>query len=471
MSFALRRRESEPLIDLSIARRCHLVGIGGPGMSPIATLLAARGHIVTGSDTRSSTASEQLLSRGVAVATQHDAVLVEGVDVVVYSTAIPANNIELEAARSLGIAVRHRSGMLASLCATSRSIGVAGTHGKTTTTALLALMLQAGGLDPSVIIGAEVEGYETGARLGNSDVFLLEADESDGTLDVLPLTSIVVTNVDVDHLDYFGSFSEVQQCFAEAAARATGMVVLNADDEGSVIIRESMSGKQNVVTFGRHENADIRIDAITGNENGITVSLSAHGGAYSCNLPLRGNHNAMNLAAAIAMANSYGVPIDVACQSVESFQGVSRRFTERGTFHDAQLIDDYAHLPAEIAAAIQAAHMHPALTGRLVAVFQPNRFHRIAAMANTYSDCFSGADRVVITDVYASGTEPIAGVTGKMVADAITAAHPEADVVWAQSRQDIVRSLKDFLLPGDLCLSMGCGDIETLPDDLMTSVS
>lgn len=469
MSFHPNRRAPEPLIDLSVARRCHIIGVGGPGMSPIAKLLAARGHQVSGSDMRSSAVTEQLSTLGVEVSIGHKADLVKGADVVVYSTAIPSDNVELAMAHELGIPTRHRSGILSSLCAASRAIGVAGTHGKTTTTALISTMFENSSIDASVIIGAEVPRHGVGAHAGTSDVLLLEADESDGTLDVLPLHSIVITNVDVDHLDYFGSFEEMQTGFVEAALRSAGVVVVNADDLHSTPIREALAGSPRLVTFGRHHDAHVRIVDVQAVERGIAVRLSVAGENCTCQLPLRGDHNASNLAAAVALATWFGVSAGDACRAAEAFDGVSRRFTERGVFHGAQLIDDYAHLPAEIAAALQAARSHPKLKNNLVAVFQPNRFHRIAALAGTYSDCFAEADTVVITDVYASGTEPIAGVTGEMVADAITNAHPDANVVWAPTRQDIIDTLQSVLAEGDVCISMGCGDIERLPTELCES--
>ncbi len=469
MSAQPHRRVPEPLVDLSAQQRCHVVGIGGPGMSPIAKLLASRGHVVSGSDMRDSSVTQQLRDLGVAVSIGHDAHLVSNVDVVTYSTAIPDSNVELNAARERGIQVRHRSGMLASLCATSRAIGVAGTHGKTTTTALLALMLEAGGVDPSVIVGAEIPGYGVGARAGSSDVLVLEADESDGTLDVLPLHSVIITNVDVDHLDYFGTFENVQQSFVDVAHRATGWVVVNADDAGSEAVVSSLANHQSLKTFGTGAEATVRVSRVESTNRGLAIQFVIDGVEYSCDLPLRGVHNAMNCAAALAMATSFGVESSVACAAVENFSGVARRFTERGEFAGALLVDDYAHLPAEIEAAIAAVRTHPSLAGRVVAVFQPNRFHRIAAMADTYAHCFHGADHVVITDVYASGTPRIEGVTGEMVSRAIHNAHPELSVTYASTRQDIVNELRNILRSGDICISMGCGDIETLPDDLMGS--
>lgn len=471
MSTQPHQRLSEPLIDLSQPRRCHVVGVGGPGMAPIAKLMAARGHSVSGSDIRGSQVIEQLRDLGVRITIGHDESTVHGADVVTYSTAIPATNVELTEARKLNIAVRHRSGMLASLCAVSQSVGVAGTHGKTTTTSLLSLMLIAGGLDPSVIVGAEVPDYSVGARAGAGEVLLLESDESDGTLDVLPLHAIVITNVDVDHLDYFGTFENVQSCFVNAAKRATGPVVVNLDDSGSAPIVKAMTGSSQLVTCGTGDSAMVRVQKFQNTATGLEMEIVVNGEMIRGHIPLRGAHNVMNCTAALAMAVSLGVDPRTAMDAVQSFGGVSRRFTERGVCDGALLVDDYAHLPAEIEAALSTARIHPARSGRVVAVFQPNRFHRIAAMAHTYSDCFHDADMVVITDVYASGTEPIEGVTGELVSNAISAAHPELPVHYAPTRSDIVTRVGAFLKPGDICVSMGCGDIETFPDDLMRARS
>ena len=469
MSQRPNRRAPEPLIDLSFPRRCHIVGIGGPGMSPIAKLLAARGHRVSGSDMRSTSVTDQLKALGVEIAIGHNESNIEGVDVVVYSTAIPESNVELVAARSRGIPTRHRSGILSSLCSLSRAIGIAGTHGKTTTTALISTIFEKCSIDASVIIGAEVPHHGVGAYAGSSDILLLEADESDGTLDVLPLHSMVITNIDVDHLDYFGTFEEMKDSFVDAARRCTGVVVVNADDPHSAPVRAALQGAPHLVTFGRDASSRVRVMDVRSTDEGLGVTLNVFDELVECDLPLRGSHNAMNLAAAIAIAVSFGVDARDACRAVESFGGVARRFTERGTFRGAQLVDDYAHLPAEIEAALSAARSHPRLTGRLIAVFQPNRFHRIAALSNTYADCFAEADIVVITDVYASGTQPIAGVTGQLVADAIVRAHPDAHVVWAPERGDIISALRSELREGDLCISMGCGDIEHLPTELCES--
>ena len=459
------RRIAEPLIALDAPIKCHIVGIGGPGMSAIGRLLVEMGHLVTGSDLHESEVIDDLRQRGAQISIGHTEAAVHGADVVTYSTAIPSTNVELIEARRIGLETRHRSGMLASLCAATRAVGVAGTHGKTTTTALITAMTTAGGLHPSSIVGADVLG-DSGSVHGDGSLLVIEADESDGTLDVLPLSCLVVTNIDIDHLDYFGTFDAIKTCFAESIERTPGFVVLNADDEGSTDIVRALGNDNRVTTFGWSENSTVRITSTQPHSNGTSVEVQIAGQSYRCALSLRGEHNAMNFAAALAMSIQLGVDPDVACTAAESFRGVARRFTERGEFRGSLLIDDYAHLPAEISATIDAVRSHPALTGRVVAVFQPNRYHRIATMADSYADCFTHADRIVITDVYASGTQKIEGVTGELVVNAIRSAHHDADVVWAQSRSDTVAAVESWIAPGDICVSMGCGDIESFPDDL-----
>lgn len=473
MSDRVHHRQQEDLIDLSVPVRVHVVGVGGPGMAPLAVLLAGTGHTVSGSDIHDSDTLSELRQASVTVHVGHDARLVDDVDVVVYSTAIPEHNVELVRAREKKIAVQHRSGLLASLCRQFDTVGVAGTHGKSTTSALVTHILASVGRNPFAIVGADVPGLQAGARLGNRDdqsaTFVLEADESDGTLEILPLQHLIVTNIDVDHLDYYGTFEQLQDSMGDVIARVDGWVIANADDTVSTSVM-SRAGNRKVRTFGYAQSADVCVRNVVSDTDGLAIDLEVHGQLFHCAVPLRGQHNGMNVAAAIAMVDALGVDVSQACESLSNFGGVLRRFTERGTFNDALLVDDYAHLPAEIAAAISALRSHPRVTGKVVAVFQPNRFHRIAAMAEMYADCFADADRVVITDIYASGTRPIEGVTGKLVWQAVVHAHPTADVVWAPTRNDIVENVGRFLSPGDGCISMGCGDIETFPDDLLQGV-
>ena len=465
-----RRDRREPLVDLGRTHRWHLVGVGGPGMAPLALLLKACGQHVSGSDLRDAPVLAALREAGVNVHLGHDPRHVDGVDVVVHSTAVPADNVELLAARKERIRVCHRAVALASVCAASVAVGVAGAHGKTTTSALVAAMMRSAGRETAAYIGADVPGGATipaSGVVGAGTTTVVEADESDGTIEMLPLRAIAVTNVDVDHLDYWGDLEGIVAGFADVvsstAARGDGPVVLNADDPASRTLASGLP-RGRVRWFGARADSDVRIAATTPTSDGVDVALVVDGEDVRVRLPLRGAHNAANLACAIALATALGVDLPTCARAAESFAGVDRRFSERGERDGMVVIDDYAHLPAEIAATLAAAREHPRLTGRVIAVFQPNRFHRIAVMADDYADCFAGADHVVITDIYASGTPSIEGVTGRLVVDAVTRRHPS--VVWAQSRDDVVRAVLDLAGPGDVCVGMGCGDIATLASDL-----
>lgn len=440
-------------------------------MSPIAALLNGLGHRVSGSDMKPSPSIDVLRTAGIEVMVGHSGDNVKGAEIVTYSTAVPIDNAELVAARRNGVTVCHRSDVLAALCAATNSIAVAGTHGKTTTSALLAHILIEAGRDPSCIIGAHVPGLGGGARVGHGVEFVLEADESDGTLDVLVPRHLIVTNVDVDHLDYFGTFAEVQTSFVDVAERTDGFVVLNADDERSEPVRAAMAESGRHATFGFADSADARVTDFAATKSGSSFVLTYRGQRQRFELPLRGVHNALNCSAAVTLAVLLGVSVVKSADAVRSFAGVGRRFAERGVHEGVLFVDDYAHLPAEIEAALAAARSHPAATGRVIAVFQPNRFHRIAAMADSYADCFQNADHVVITDVYASGTTRIEGVTGELVVNAVRSAHPNAQVTWSPQREDVVHAVRSYMQPGDICVSMGCGDIETFPDDVLGSAS
>lgn len=462
---APRPRVREEPIDLSVPRRVHVVGVGGPGMAPLALILAGQGHTVTGSDVVESDTVGILRDGSVAVTIGHDSSLVEGVDVVVHSTAIAPDNPELVGAASLAIPVRHRSGVIASLCGALETIGVAGTHGKSTTTALVAHMLTSCGRDPSCLVGADVPGLRAGARVGESDLFVLEADESDGSIEVYDMDHLILTNVDIDHLDYFGSFEGLVSTMRRVVESVPGVVVLNSSDPMTPSVR-CMDGAI-TRTFGPDPTDDVVVVGIDHIVEGLELELTIDSIPVRFQVPLRGEHNAHNVAAALAMVTALGLDPHDASRSLASFAGVTRRFTVRGRHDGALLVDDYAHLPAEISAAIDAVRTHPEVTGKIVAVFQPNRYHRIASMAGSYADCFVGADRVVITDIYASGTPRIDGVDGRLVWRAIASAHPDMDVVWAPGRRDVIAAVDGWIGDGDCCVSMGCGDIERFPDELM----
>ena len=450
--------------ELDRPQRVHLVGVGGPGMSAIAIALAEMGHMVSGSDIRERQLLDRLRSSGVTVHIGHDRHHVHDADVVTYSTAIPADINELDEARKRGIPTVHRSEVLGAICRRTNAFGVAGTHGKTTSSSMLMLMLAAAGREPGFVIGGDVADVGTGARWSDSGTFVVEADESDGTHLRLPLAGTVLTNVDVDHLDNYGTFDAVIEGFQRYIDAVEGPVVVGADCD----VARRLIGGRNVVTFGTAEDATYRAAHIEPQRNGNRFSV-VHAGEIITNvdLPMRGRHNVLNALGALALAAELGVEPSVAAEALRTFGGVARRFDVRGVTDGATLIDDYAHLPAEIEAALASTRESTPDWSRVVAVFQPNRFNRMSEISDQYALSFRDADLIVITDIYSSGTQPIPGVTGKLVVNAILEAQPQSRVVWMPKRESLVKFLASELRPGDLCLSMGCGDIATLPDELL----
>lgn len=456
-------------IDLSHPRRVHVIGIGGPGMSAIAIVLHQMGHLVTGSDIRDNATVQSLRSQGMAVSIGHTADVVDNVDVVTYSTGVPLDNIEILAASRAGTTVVHRSEMLAAICSLARSIGVAGTHGKTTTSAMLVHILLDAEMKPSYVIGAEVLQTRSGASWTGEEVFVVEADESDGTHAALSLRGAIITNIDKDHLDYFGSLEEIRRSFTLFAQNVDGPVVVCHED-GQVLkmLSEALTNglEINFVTYGATTQADVRVSNVALTAMSSECDITLDGDMYHLSLSTFGRHNLLNAVAALTMAQQLGVAVEDGIKALACFGGVERRFQDRGTLNGAVLLDDYAHLPAEIAAVI-AATKQRFPERRLVAVFQPNRYHRIAAMAQDYADCFSEADIVAITDVYASGTPRIAGITGELVVQAIHGVNSDKVVAWCRTRDELVQYVSQQLKTGDVCLSMGCGDIEEFPDQLL----
>lgn len=462
-----------PFFDLTHPRRVHVVGVSGPGMSAVALCLADMGHTVSGSDVRTSEVVDTLRARGVRVVIGHDASHVQGVEAVTYSTAVPLDNIELVAARDSGADVMHRAGMLAAICARARAIGVAGTHGKTTTSAMLLAIMNHAGLNPSYVIGAEVLDTGTGAQWRDSEHMIVEADESDGTHDALPLHATIITNIDLDHLDHFGSLDGLRSSFRDYAARVPGPVVLCGDHPETRALAEALRSSDStrvstrrVLTYGRHDQCDARITEVVETTRGSEFSVLVASESVRVFVPAFGAHNVLNATASLAMAHVLGVSLHTSRDALANFGGVERRFQVRGELAGSTLVDDYAHLPAEIEAAIGSTRQR--FPGRrVIAVFQPNRFHRIQAMAGEYANCFAAADHVVITDVYASGTRRIEGVTGRLVVDAIVDAGRHPSVAWCETRSELVEHVAAQLGADTVCLSMGCGDIERLPDELI----
>ncbi len=453
-----------PPLDLGSPQRLHVVGVGGPGMSAIALALAEMGHRVSGSDIREKPILDRLRAGGVEVHVGHQRAHVAGCDAVTYSTAVPERNVELDQARTDGTAVLRRAGMLASICAQARSLAVAGTHGKTTTSSMLMLILAEAGLRPSFVIGGDVTDIGTGAQWTGSDWFVVEADESDGTHLELPLHGTILTNVEVDHLDHFGSFAAIEQSFDRYLAQIAGPKVLCADDP----VCARLAVRHGATTYGTSETAHVRALEVHPGKGSFTFAVERHGERLGVvDLPLRGIHNVRNATAALAMALEIGVSFDDAASALARFGGVARRFDIRGVSGGATLVDDYAHIPTEIAAVLAAARASGDGWRRVVAVFQPNRFNRMALMWQDYADAFVDADVVVLTDIYASGTTPIPGITGKLVVNAVLDAHPDTRLVWLPKRHDLIDFVAGELREGDVCISMGCGDIASLPAEVI----
>ncbi|HET9690576.1 MAG TPA: UDP-N-acetylmuramate--L-alanine ligase [Acidimicrobiales bacterium] len=449
-------------------RRVHVVGAGGSGMSSIATVLAAMGHRVSGSDLRPSAALERLAGLGVRTWVGHDPAGVADADLVAVSTAVPADDPEVAAARSAGVPVLRRAAVLAAICAQRRTIAVAGTHGKTTTSSMLAVALDAAGLDPSYVIGGDIAGIGPGARWGSGELMVVEADESDGTFTELGYEVAVVTNLEADHLEHHGSLAGLTAAFDRFAAAATAVVVTGADDEGArgVGQRAAAAGRP-VRTFaaGGAHAAAVSATAVTTDRHGASFDVRVDGVAVgSVRLQVPGLHNVRNALAALAAGLAVGGPPADLLEGLAGFRGVGRRAEWRGERDGITFVDDYGHLPGEVAAMLAAARSGG--WGRVVAVFQPHRYSRTEALWRDFGPAFADADVVVVTDVYASGEAPRPGVDGSLVADAVRAAHP-GPVHYVADLADLPAALEHLLQPGDLCLTLGAGDLTTVVDRLV----
>ena len=452
-------------------KRVHFVGIGGTGMNGIAEVLVNQGFNVSGSDLKESRVTGRLEKLGVRVFIGHDARHIDGVDVLVVSTAVPDSNPEVVAARELRIPVVPRAQMLAELMRFKRGIAVAGTHGKTTTTSLTASLLAEAGLDPTFVIGGVVNSWGSNARLGHGEYLLAEADESDGSFLLLQPIIALVTNIDRDHLEsYENSFENLKKAFVEFLHHLPfyGAAILCIDDPELKALIPQMS--RAVVTFGLSESADIRATDIR--QNGRNMSFNVHlphpsePVEVSINLP--GLHNVRNALGAIAVAWEIGIEIDTVVDCLREFKGVGRRFAEIGEllFGSGQVraIEDYGHHPSELEATIAAAR-----TGwpenRIVAVFQPHRYTRTANLFDEFSRVLSEADIVVLTDIYPAGEAAIEGVDSAALCKSIRA-RGKVDPILVHDVEELSTSLPPLLQDGDLVLLMGAGSIEQVAHEL-----
>ncbi len=455
----------EVSVDLLRPRRVHIVGLGGAGMSAIAEVLLGTGHQVSGSDLVTSAPLERLADAGVEAFVGHRAEQVGDADLVAISTAIPETNPEVIAARERGIPVLRRAEILTEITRAWRTIAVAGTHGKTTTSAMLTVALRGAGLDPAFIVGGDLMDLDRGAAVGSGEILVVEADESDGTFVELVSEAVIVTNVEPDHLEYYGGFEPLEKAFIRFVDQADGPRIVCLDDPG---VRRLLAARPGVVTYGLDEHAEWRIVDPLPTPMGVTFDVVSSEGRYHIALRQPGLHNARNATAALAMAVALGGDGEAVATALSAFGGVGRRFEHRGSADGVTLVDDYAHLPTEVAAALQgAASTSPQ---RLVAVFQPHRYSRTEQLWSTFTDAFTAADLLIVTGIYAANEAPRPGIVGSLIADDVAAAHPDADVRYVEELDDVVALLADELQPGDLCMTLGAGDLTTIPDRVLAAL-
>jgi UDP-N-acetylmuramate--alanine ligase len=442
----------------------HVVGIGGAGMSAIATALRAMGHLVTGSDLKASAVTDRLRRGGIDVTIGHAAENVGSADLVTVSSAIPDRNPEVVEARTRGVAVLSRAESLAAIASLRRCVAVAGTHGKTTTASMLALLLVEAGMRPSFLIGGDVNEIGTNAVWDDGEWLVVEADESDGTFLSLVPDIAVVTNVEADHLDHYGSFDAVRAAFESFVTSARVRRVVGGDDAVAAEIGRS-SGADVV---GTAPDSTYRIVDIELARSSLAFGLDGPAGDSLGHLavPVPGLHNAKNAAVAAVTALAVGVPFDAVARALARFAGVARRFEFRGTLDGVTFVDDYAHLPSEVRAALAAAR--DGGWPRVVAVFQPHRYSRTSELWEEFGRSFADADEVVVTDVYGAGEAPVPGVSGRLVADAVRHEYPHKPVHYVSGRSDLRELVGRILRSGDLCCTLGAGDLTSLPDELMS---
>ena len=440
----------------------HFCGIGGIGMSGIAEVLMSQGFTVQGSDLKRSKITDRLESLGARVFIGQAADNLEGADVVVISSAIKPGNPELDAARARGMPVVRRAEMLAELMRLKSNVAVAGTHGKTTTTTMVSALLDAGKLDPTVVNGGIIHAYGSNARQGQGEWMVVEADESDGTFNRLPATIAIVTNIDPEHMEHWGTIENLRQGFADFVSGIPfyGLAVL-CTDHAEVRALMARVGDRRVVTYGFNAQADVRAVGLR-YEAGVArfdVALQAEGQVIEgCALPMPGDHNVSNALAAVAVARELGVPKDVIREALAAFGGVGRRFTRVGEWRGVPIIDDYGHHPVEIAAVLRAARQAIGDGGRVIAVHQPHRYSRLAGLFEEFCGCFADADVVGISDVYAAGEDPIEGADrDALVAGLVRTGHRHARAVTDED--DLERLVREQARPGDIVVCLGAGTI------------
>jgi UDP-N-acetylmuramate--alanine ligase len=453
----------------------HFCGIGGIGMSGIAEVLHTLGYSVQGSDIAENANVQRLIGLGITVHVGHDPANVENAEVLVISSAVKPDNPEVAAARERMIPVVRRAEMLAELMRLKWAIAVGGTHGKTTTTSIIAAVLDAAEFDPTIINGGIINAYGTNARLGAGDWIVVEADESDGTFVKLPATIAVVTNIDPEHLDFYGSFDAVRRAFVSFVTNIPfyGFAALCIDHpEVQALISEVSDRK--VITYGMSPQADVRaenLDIGPGRSRFDVIATDRASGAETriegLELPMVGAHNVQNALAAIAIAREMGIADAAIRRGLAAFSGVKRRFTVTGTVGGITVVDDYGHHPVEIAAVLGAARA--STDGNVIAVVQPHRFTRLHSLFEDFCTCFNDAELVIVADVYAAGEAPIEGVDRNALVDGLRA-HGHRNVIALDGPENLAAVVMDAASPGDCVICLGAGTItqwaNALPDEI-----
>jgi UDP-N-acetylmuramate--alanine ligase len=455
----------------------HFIGIGGIGMSGIAEVLHNLGYKVQGSDQAESANVQRLRDKGIAVFIGHRAENLGDAEVVVASTAIKQDNPERAEARERNLPIVRRAEMLAELMRFRKAIAIGGTHGKTTTTSMVGTLLEAGGMDPTVINGGIINAYGTNARMGEGDWMVVEADESDGTFLKLPADVAVVTNIDPEHLDHYGSFDKVRAAFRDFVENVPfygfGVMCLDHPEVQALV---SKITDRKVITYGSNPQADVRFFdvKVDGGKNRFSVEIRNRKSGTSqvisdLMLPMPGRHNVSNATAAIAVAHELGIGADAIRSGLAGFGGVKRRFTHTGTWNGVEIFDDYGHHPVEIAAVLKAAR--ESASGKVIAIKQPHRYTRLHDLFDDFCACFNDADMVMIAPVYAAGEAPIEGVSSEaLVAGLKSGGHRNARAI--SGPQDIAPIIAEFARPGDYVIFLGAGNITqwaySLPAELQS---
>ena len=446
----------------------HFVGIGGIGMSGIAEVLHAHGYQVQGSDIAESQNIQRLKQKGIAVEIGHKPENIENASILVYSSAIKRDNPEMSEAIKRGLPLVRRAEMLAELMRLKWSIAIGGTHGKTTTTSIVGTMLDVAGYDPTIINGGIVNAYGTNTRLGESDWMVVEADESDGTFTRLPATVSVITNIDPEHLDFYGSMTNIRNAFRQFIENLPfyGFAVLCIDHPEVQSLNAEISDKR-VLTYGFSPQADIRALNLRRTPDGVNfdvhVSDWLNNGQslnyYDFHLPMVGDHNVLNAVSAIAIGQEMGISLPVMKKALQEFGGVKRRFTQTGEVNGIRIIDDYGHHPCEISAVLSSARQSLENTdNKVIAVMQPHRYSRLESLFDQFCTCFNDADIVYISDVFSAGEEAIEGASKDSLVHGI-AQHGHRDVNALSESHDLAGIIAGRASPGDFVICLGAGDI------------